>query len=96
MSLLLDASMSLLQVANEICNVVSVDFNQTICVCLNLKTSDLKSVHIGVKFSCSFKLRDLEDRWHALLYNEKVSKYVISCVYINVNVIVSYSTLLLP
>ena len=47
-----------------------------------LQTSDLKSVHIGVKFSCNFTLQDIEDRWYSLLYNEKISKWVLLCWYV--------------
>lgn len=39
-----------------------------------LQTSDLNSVHIGCKFSCRFTLRDVQDRWYALLYDPVVSR----------------------
>lgn len=37
------------------------------------QTNDLNLVHIGVKFSCRFSLKDVQDRWHALLYNQQIS-----------------------
>uniref|UniRef100_A0A672R3E2 Microspherule protein 1 n=1 Tax=Sinocyclocheilus grahami TaxID=75366 RepID=A0A672R3E2_SINGR len=34
-----------------------------------LQTTDLTSVHLGVKFSCRFTLREIQERWYALLYD---------------------------
>ncbi|XP_028567772.1 microspherule protein 1 isoform X2 [Lacerta agilis] len=41
------------------------------------KTNDLTSVHLGVKFSCRFNLREIQERWYALLYDPVISK--LSC-----------------
>ncbi|KAG8129342.1 hypothetical protein E2320_016276 [Naja naja] len=42
-----------------------------------LQTNDLTSVHLGVKFSCRFNLREIQERWYALLYDPVISK--LSC-----------------
>uniref|UniRef100_A0A673KJ88 Microspherule protein 1 n=1 Tax=Sinocyclocheilus rhinocerous TaxID=307959 RepID=A0A673KJ88_9TELE len=39
-----------------------------------MKTTDLTSVHLGVKFSCRFTLREIQERWYALLYDPVISK----------------------
>uniref|UniRef100_A0A8D1UB19 Microspherule protein 1 n=1 Tax=Sus scrofa TaxID=9823 RepID=A0A8D1UB19_PIG len=39
-----------------------------------LQTNDLTSVHLGVKFSCRFTLREVQERWYALLYDPVISK----------------------
>ncbi|NWY07866.1 MCRS1 protein, partial [Nothoprocta ornata] len=39
-----------------------------------LQTNDLSSVHLGVKFSCRFNLREIQERWYALLYDPVISK----------------------
>lgn len=39
-----------------------------------LQTSDLTCVHLGVKFSCRFTLREIKERWYALLYDPVISK----------------------
>ncbi|XP_061911817.1 microspherule protein 1 isoform X3 [Entelurus aequoreus] len=39
-----------------------------------LQTTDLTSVHLGVKFSCRFTLREIKERWYALLYDPVISK----------------------
>ncbi|GFS02373.1 microspherule protein 1-like, partial [Elysia marginata] len=38
------------------------------------QTNDLSAVHTGVKFSCRFTLKELEERWYALLYDPAISK----------------------
>lgn len=38
------------------------------------QTNDLTSVHLGVKFSCRFNLREIQERWYALLYDPVISK----------------------
>ena len=38
------------------------------------QTNDLASVQLGVKFSCRFTLREVEERWYALLYDPQISK----------------------
>ena len=38
------------------------------------QTNDLTSVHLGVKFSCRFNLREIQERWYALLYDPIISK----------------------
>ncbi|XP_077997163.1 microspherule protein 1-like isoform X1 [Glandiceps talaboti] len=43
-------------------------------ICAVQQTNDLKSVHIGVKFSCRFTLNEIEERWYALLYDPAISK----------------------
>lgn len=40
------------------------------------KTSDLVAVHQGVRFSQPYSLRDLIERWHALLYDGTAARYV--------------------
>ncbi|MBW02918.1 Microspherule protein 1, partial [Eschrichtius robustus] len=39
-----------------------------------LQTNDLASVHLGVKFSCHFTLREVQECWYALLYDPVISK----------------------
>lgn len=39
-----------------------------------LQTNDLTAVHLGVKFSCRFTLREIQERWYALLYDPVISK----------------------
>lgn len=39
-----------------------------------LQTTDLTSVHLGVKFSCRFTLREIKERWYSLLYDPVISK----------------------
>uniref|UniRef100_A0A673ZL96 Microspherule protein 1 n=1 Tax=Salmo trutta TaxID=8032 RepID=A0A673ZL96_SALTR len=39
-----------------------------------LQMTDLTSVHLGVKFSCRFTLREIQERWYALLYDPVISK----------------------
>uniref|UniRef100_A0A673KTQ8 Microspherule protein 1 n=1 Tax=Sinocyclocheilus rhinocerous TaxID=307959 RepID=A0A673KTQ8_9TELE len=41
---------------------------------LSVQTTDLTSVHLGVKFSCRFTLREIQERWYALLYDPVISK----------------------
>ncbi|XP_078460213.1 microspherule protein 1 isoform X3 [Lampetra planeri] len=38
------------------------------------ETNDLAAVHMGVKFSCRFTQREVQERWYALLYDPVVSK----------------------
>ncbi|XP_005103942.1 microspherule protein 1 [Aplysia californica] len=38
------------------------------------QTNDLAAVHTGVKFSCRFTLKEVEERWYALLYDQSISK----------------------
>lgn len=42
--------------------------------CIFLQTTDLTCVHLGVKFSSRFTLRDIKERWYALLYDPVISK----------------------
>nr|XP_033794944.1 microspherule protein 1 isoform X1 [Geotrypetes seraphini] len=39
-----------------------------------LQTNDLTAVHLGMKFSCRFSLREVQERWYALLYDPVISK----------------------
>ncbi|XP_078287503.1 microspherule protein 1 isoform X1 [Rhinoraja longicauda] len=39
-----------------------------------LQTNDLTAVHLGVKFSCHFMLREIQEHWYALLYDPVISK----------------------
>lgn len=45
------------------------------------QTCDLKTVYQGVKFSCNFTLREIEERWYALLYDPAISKLALSAMY---------------
>lgn len=47
---------------------------------LVLQYRDLALVHRHVKFSCHFTLIEIQERWFNLLYNKKVSKYVVLVV----------------
>ncbi|XP_076088814.1 microspherule protein 1-like [Mytilus galloprovincialis] len=38
------------------------------------QTSDLTAVHLGIKFSCRFTLKEIQERWFALLYDPIISK----------------------
>lgn len=38
------------------------------------QTNDLEAVYQGVKFSCRFTLREIEERWYALLYDPVISR----------------------
>ncbi|KAH9492852.1 Microspherule protein 1 [Bulinus truncatus] len=38
------------------------------------QTNDLAAVHTGVKFSCRFTLKEIQERWYALLYDPAISK----------------------
>ncbi|KAF4791515.1 hypothetical protein TURU_129834 [Turdus rufiventris] len=38
------------------------------------QTNDLTSVHLGVKFSCRFTLREIQERWYSLLYDPVICK----------------------
>ncbi|XP_033126359.1 microspherule protein 1-like [Anneissia japonica] len=38
------------------------------------QTNDLKAVYTGVKFSCHFTPKEVEERWYSLLYDPAVSK----------------------
>ena len=38
------------------------------------QTNDLAAVHLGVKFSCRFTLKEVQERWYALLYDPQISK----------------------
>ncbi|XP_041338178.1 microspherule protein 1, partial [Pyrgilauda ruficollis] len=40
-----------------------------------LQTNDLTSVHLGVKFSCRFTLREIQERWYSLLYDPVICKH---------------------
>lgn len=44
------------------------------------QTNDLASVQLGVKFSCRFTLREVEERWYALLYDPQISKIAVEAM----------------
>ncbi|ENN78343.1 hypothetical protein D910_05314, partial [Dendroctonus ponderosae] len=44
------------------------------------QTNDLKTVHLGTKFSCKFTLQELQSRWYALLYDQAVSRVAVSAM----------------
>jgi len=44
------------------------------------QTNDLTAVHLGVKFSCRFTLREIQERWYALLYYPVLSKLATSAI----------------
>ena len=41
------------------------------------QTNDLVAVYKGVKFSCKFTQKEIEERWHALLLDRHLSKLVV-------------------
>lgn len=44
------------------------------------QTNDLPSVHVGIKFSCKFNLKEIQERWYALLYDPVVSKLAVTAM----------------
>ncbi|UYV82005.1 MCRS1 [Cordylochernes scorpioides] len=42
------------------------------------KTNDLEAVFLGTRFSSKFSLKDVEERWYALLYDINISKVMSS------------------
>lgn len=38
------------------------------------QTCDLQTIHLAVRFSCNFTLKEIQDRWFALLYDPLVSR----------------------
>ncbi|XP_068144238.1 microspherule protein 1-like [Drosophila tropicalis] len=44
------------------------------------QTNDLRTTHLGVKFSCKFTLQELQQRWYALLYDPTVSRIAVSAI----------------
>ena len=44
------------------------------------QTNDLTAVHLGVNFSCRFTLREVEERWYALLYDPQISKIALEAM----------------
>lgn len=45
-----------------------------------LQTNDLKTVHLGTKFSCRFTPQELQQRWYALLYDQAVSRVAVAAM----------------
>lgn len=44
------------------------------------QTNDLAAVYLGIKFSCRFTLREIEERWYALLYNPQISHIAVEAM----------------
>lgn len=44
------------------------------------QTNDLSIIHQGVKFSCKFTLKEIQERWYALLYDPVISKMAVSAM----------------
>uniref|UniRef100_T1IRH1 Microspherule protein 1 n=1 Tax=Strigamia maritima TaxID=126957 RepID=T1IRH1_STRMM len=44
------------------------------------QTNDLAVVHRGIKFSCKFTLKEIQERWYALLYDSVISKMAVSAM----------------
>ncbi|XP_067686518.1 microspherule protein 1-like [Haliotis asinina] len=44
------------------------------------QTNDLTGVYQGVKFSCRFTLKEIQERWYALLYDPVISKLAIQAM----------------
>lgn len=44
------------------------------------QTNDLRTVHLGTKFSCKFTVQELQQRWYALLYDQPVSRVAVSAM----------------
>ncbi|KAJ8321121.1 hypothetical protein KUTeg_002708 [Tegillarca granosa] len=44
------------------------------------QTNDLTAVHLGVKFTCRFTLKEIQERWYALLYDPIISKLAIQAM----------------
>lgn len=44
------------------------------------QTNDLKTVHLGTKFSCRFTVQELQQRWYALLYDRAVSRVAVTAM----------------
>lgn len=47
-----------------------------IFVMVFVKTCDLTAVYLGIKFSCKFTLKEIQERWYTLLYDPTISKQV--------------------
>lgn len=47
---------------------------------LYLQTNNLGIVHRGVKFSCKFTLKEISQRWYALLYDPTISRLAVSAM----------------
>lgn len=66
---------------------------------LRLQTNDLESVYYGVKFSCYFTYREIEERWRKILYNEKaglVSQNAILALHPDVKAKIYHDSLFSP
>jgi len=44
------------------------------------QTNDLEDVHRGVKFTCKFTLKEIENRWYALMYDPTIAKISVSAI----------------
>lgn len=47
---------------------------------LIFQTNNLQMVHRGVKFSCRFTLKEVAQRWYALLYDPTISRLAVSAM----------------
>lgn len=45
-----------------------------------MQTNDPQRVHIGVKFSCRFTLKEITERWNALLYDPTINRAALSAI----------------
>ncbi|XP_074653523.1 microspherule protein 1-like [Tubulanus polymorphus] len=45
------------------------------------QTCDLKAVHLGIKFTCKFTLKEVQERWYILLYDPVLSKLALNAMY---------------
>lgn len=46
----------------------------------HFQTNDLVTVHKGTKFTCHFTMTEVQDRWHALMYEPVISKMAIQAI----------------
>lgn len=49
-------------------------------ICFISQSNNLSMVHRGVKFSCRFTLKEISQRWYALLYDSTISRLAVSAM----------------